>query len=72
MLQEIKSFRDFIQDDHKKQFAFLPLQIESCLLLKSFERNEETGVSRIVLHVFDSHTSYIGTIEEPHFIPDKK
>lgn len=76
MLQEIKTFRDFLTNDPKKQFAFLPLQIENCMLLKAIEVGEEgtpeAGVSRIVLHIFDSKTNYVGTIENPHSIPDKK
>ena len=71
MLQTIMTFRDFIKDNHKEQFAFLPLQLENCMLLKSFEQDEK-GVSRTVLHVFDSQTHFIGTIENPHFIPNNK
>lgn len=71
MLQEIKTFRNFIKDDHKKQFAFMPMQVESCILLKAYEEDEK-GVHRVVLHIFDSKTNYLGTIENPHYIPDKK
>lgn len=71
MLQELLTFRDFIKDDHKKQFAFMPLQIENCMLLQEYVVDEQ-GVSRNVLHVFDSHTTYLGTIEKPHFIPNNK
>lgn len=71
MLQEIKSFRDFIKDDPKKQFAYLPLQIETCLLYKALEQDEK-GIWGTVLHIFDSNTNFIGTIKEPHFIPNKK
>lgn len=72
MIQTIKTFRDFIQDDHKAQFAFLPLQLENCMLLQSFEKDEKTDISRVVLHVFDSKTHYLGTIENPHYIPNNK
>lgn len=71
MLQEIKTFRDFLTTDPRKQFAFMPLQLETCMLLKSVEV-DDTGLSNIVLHVFDSNTHYIGTIEHPHFIPSNK
>lgn len=70
MFQEIKTFRDFIEDDHSKQFALMPLQMETCMLLKAVEK-DDTGLSRIVLRIFDSETHYIGTIERPHFIPNK-
>lgn len=71
MLQTIKTFRDFIQDDHEKQFSMFPLQLETCMLLKSFEADEK-GRYRTVLHVFDSSTNLIGTIENPHYIPLRK
>lgn len=70
MLQEIKTFRDFIEDDHSKQFAFMPLRLESCMLLKGLYKDEK-GISKVVLHVFDSHTNFIGTIENPHSIPNR-
>ncbi len=70
MLQEIKTFRDFIKDDPKEQFAWLPLQIENCLLYKTLEKDEK-GISKMVLHVFDHSTNYIGTIEEIHYMPQK-
>ncbi len=71
MLQVLKTFRDFIKDDHKSQFAFMPMQLENCILLQSLEKDKE-GVSRIVLHVFDSKTTYLGTIENPNYVPNKK
>lgn len=71
MMQQIKTFRDFLTTDPSKQFAFLPLQLETCMLLKSCEVDSE-GITRIILHVFDSQTHYIGTIEQPHYIPSKK
>ena len=71
MMRALLSLRDFIQDDHKKQFAFLPYQLENCMLLQEF-RVCADGVSRTVLHIFDSKLTYIGTIEQPDYIPDKK
>ncbi len=70
MLQNLLSLRDFIQDDHKKQFASLPYQLENCMLLQEFKECED-GVMRNVLHIFDSKLTYIGSIEKPHFIPSK-
>lgn len=69
MLQEIKTLRDFLKNPDE-QLKFLPLQIESCLLFKDYVKGED-GVSRLVLHVFDSTTAYIGTIENPHYIPKR-
>lgn len=71
MFQTILTFRDFIKEDHKKQFAFLPLQLETCMLMKVVEEDEK-GVSHIVLHIFDSKTHYIGTVKDPHWIPGKE
>lgn len=71
MLTVLKSLRDFIREDPKKQFAFLPYQLENCLLLQEFVECQD-GVSRTVLHIFDSKLTYIGTIEQPDFIPDKR
>lgn len=70
MLQTIQTFRDFIEDDHEKQFAFMPLQLETCMLLKSFEE-DENGVYGDVLYVFDSGTHLIGVIKNPHYIPQR-
>lgn len=70
MLQTILTFRDFIETDHQTQFAFLPLQIENCMLMKAIEK-DENGISKTVLRVFDSKTHYLGTIKEPHYIPNR-
>lgn len=71
MLQAIKTFRDFLTTEPSKQFAMLPLQIETCMLLKAVE-TDDTGLSKIVLHIFDSQTNYIGTVENPHTIPNRR
>jgi hypothetical protein len=70
MLQTLLSLRDFIDDDHKKQFAHLPYQLENCMFLSEFKECKDK-VYRKVLHIFDSKLIYVGTIEEPHWIPSR-
>jgi hypothetical protein len=69
MLQTILTFRDFVKDP-QEQFKMLPLQLEQCLLFKEWKKGED-GIMHTVLHVFDHSTYYIGTIEDPHWIPEK-
>ena len=70
MLQEIQTLRDFI-GDAKEDFKFMPLQVQSCLLFEKYEK-DENGVSKKVVYVFDSGTCFIGKIENPHYIPERK
>ncbi len=70
MLQTILSLRDFLKDP-QEDLKMLPLQIETCLLFKKWEKDEE-GILKLHLYVFDSGTNLIGVINEPHYIPNKK
>lgn len=70
MLQTIQTLRDYLKNPDE-QLKMLPLQIETCLLFKEYEK-DENGMSKLVLRIFDSGTNYIGTIERPHYIPNKK
>ena len=69
MLHQLKTLRDFLDDE---QMKWLPsnLQVENCILLTQ-NKVQEDKVFRTVLQVFTSGGTWIGTIVEPDFIPKK-
>ena len=78
MLRQLSHFRDFINDEIKK---WMPtnLHVGTYMLLTDYknlpipEEDAAKGVNvpnhKTVHHVFDSGGTYIGTIENPDWIP---
>jgi hypothetical protein len=75
MMRVLTDIRSFIKPDTLK---FMRMQALTCILIKE-ERDRQVGDDpnhREILtphvHVFDRTGVYIGTIETPHYIPDRR
>jgi hypothetical protein len=70
MMRTLRHLRDFMSEE---QLKFLPgaMQVENCILLRQ-DGKDANGVYQVVLQVFDSKGTWIGSIERPDFIPNQK
>lgn len=69
MVRELRSLRDFLDDE---QLKWLPgnFQLQTCVLL--VQNVITSGTARRVVQVFSDTGTWIGTIENPDWIPSKK
>lgn len=70
MMRMLKNLRDFLDEEALK---FLPgnLITGQFIILRENIKNKE-GLHQQVLHVFDQGGTWVGTIENPDWIPSSK